>query len=358
MGGSGSRRGSGGGSALLSERRTIDELSIAELSIRARGARGNSRRRTDLRRGPPHRAAGVVVGSGGVWGLGQGAARLCGRREARNRGQEQGERSAAEAREAPRSGALPRQYVLRGSQLHRSHGRNGARAGQGAGTDDEGSGRKALAFRQDFPELGGRPRRGGQTACVLAKSGLGRRARGGDREDGEKRAGGEGAGVRRRPYRRERSLGARWDETRQEPGELALPLRLGQPEVLRRLLPARALDRSRRRHPRSPSARNQAVGERRADAGLPYEQADLRHRRADRDALFARDAPPRRSRAHGDSCRRGHGTRPFPQTRRRRDAVDRIGRRAEPYARLIVARKSTERIEYGQTIVGQGNRPG
>src|SRR5258706_12495829 len=180
MGGSGSRRGSGGGSALLSERRTIDELSIAELSSRARGAAGNSVRRTASRRGPPPRAAGVVVGSRRTAGLGQGASRLCRRREARHRGQEQGERSAAEAREAPRSGALPRQYLLRGSQLHRSHGRNGARAGQGAGTDDEGSGRKALALRQDLEELGGRAGLEGEAPGVLAESGLGGRAPAGD----------------------------------------------------------------------------------------------------------------------------------------------------------------------------------
>src|SRR5437867_12546308 len=61
-----------------------------------------------------------------------------------------------------------------------------------------------------------------------------------------RRAGGEGARLRRRLHDRRRPVGARRDEARQEPGNVPVPLRLAQPEVLRRLLPARAVDRARR----------------------------------------------------------------------------------------------------------------
>src|SRR5258708_13383449 len=168
-----------------------NELWTAELSIRARGARGNSRRRADLRRGPPRRAAGVVGGSRRGGGLGEGAPWLRRGGEADWRGKEQSQRRAAQAREAPRAGALSGQHLLRGGKLHRPHGRDGARPGQGTGADDEGPGREALAFRQDFQEFRGRARLESEAPGVLAEGGLGSRARSRDREDGEVRSGRE-----------------------------------------------------------------------------------------------------------------------------------------------------------------------
>src|SRR5438445_269646 len=73
--------------------------------------------------------AGVGFGPRRGAGLGQGASRLRRRREAHRGGKEQGERLAAQAREAARAGALSGQHLLRGRQLHRSYGRDGARAG-------------------------------------------------------------------------------------------------------------------------------------------------------------------------------------------------------------------------------------
>ena len=228
----------------------------------------------------PRRAAGMA----------EGESRFRRGREAHRRGKEQGEGDSAQAREAARAGALSRKHLLRGSELHRSHGRDGARARTSSRAEHEGAGREAVALREDFEELGGRAGREGQAAGVRAEGGLGGRAGRRDRQGGEGRERGEGARLRGGLHDRQRPLGARRDAARQESAELAVPLRLGQPEMLRRRLPARAVDRSGERDPRSAPARHQALGERRADAGFAHQQDDLRHRGADRDAVLAREA--------------------------------------------------------------------
>ena len=76
-------------------------------------------------------------------------------------------------------------------------------------------------------------------------------------------AAGESARLRGRLYHRQRSLGARPRAPRQYQRNLAVQGRLDQAQELRRLLPARSLDRAGKRHRRSAEPRPQAVGQRR-----------------------------------------------------------------------------------------------
>jgi len=92
--------------------------------------------------------------------------------------------------------------------------------GPAARAHHERARREALALREVVAQL----RRGagcpGQGAGLLADDRLGGRARRGHRQGRARRSGGKGARLRGRLHDRRRSLGARRDETRQEPADL------------------------------------------------------------------------------------------------------------------------------------------
>ena len=84
---------------------------------------------------------------------------------------------------------------------------------------------------------------------------------------------------------------------------LAVQGRLDQAQDLRRLVPARPLDRAGERHRRPAEPRPQAVGQRRPQAGLQQQGHDLQPGRADRAIVERNDAPSRRPRPHGNAGR-------------------------------------------------------
>ena len=90
---------------------------------------------------------------------------------------------------------------------------------------------------------------------------LGGRARRRDRQEGQGRAAGEGARLRCRLHGRQRAVGARPRPPRPAAGRDAVQVGLGRPEVLRRRLPDRPVDRSGERHQGPAEARHQALGQ-------------------------------------------------------------------------------------------------
>ena len=81
---------------------------------------------------------------------------------------------------------------------------------------------------------------------------------------------GQGAVLRRRLHDRQRSVGARSRPPGRCPRRLAVQVGLDQAQDLRRLLPARAVDRAGERHRRPAKARPETVGQRRAQAGFQH----------------------------------------------------------------------------------------
>ena len=127
---------------------------------------------------------------------------------------------------------------------------------------------------------------------------------------------------------RQRSLGARPRPPAARGRHLPVQGRLGGAQELRRLLPARALDRAGERHPGPAESRPQAVGQRRAQAGFQHRPDDLQPGRADRPSVVAAHPASGRPDPDRHAGRRRRRPRRVPQGRRRGEDLDRADRRA------------------------------
>src|SRR3954468_10495251 len=225
--------------------------------------------------------------------------------------------------------------------------------GREPGPTMKGSRREAVALRQDLAQLGGGPRREGEAAGLLQVGRLGDRTRRRDRQARQGRERRQGARLRGVLHHRERPTGALCDAPRAQSADLAVPFRLGEPEVLRRCVPARTVDRAGERDQGPAQARPQALDQRRADARLEHRPDDLRHGGADRDALDPRHTESGRRRPHWHAGRRRHGSQALLEARRAPQAVDRGHRRAEPQHHLNGVRSRF--LDDEQSILGSAS---
>src|SRR5262249_53743225 len=151
----------------------------------------------------------------------------------------------------------------------------------------------------------------------------------------QERIAGESARLRRRLHRGQRSLSARPRAAREHQRHLPIQVRLDQTQDLRWLVSARPVDCAGERHRRPAKSRPQAVGERRAQAGLQQQGHDLQPGRADRAIVERYDASPRRPDSDRHAGRRRLGARGIPQGRRCGQDLDRENRDADQQDGLI-----------------------
>ena len=113
------------------------------------------------------------------------------------------------------------------------------------------------------------PGRDRQDFRLFEEDGLGGRARRRHRQARQERADGQGAELRRRLHHRQRSLGARPRPPAAYPRHLAVQGRLGGAQELRRLLPARTLDRAGERHQGPAEPRPSSCGSTASSSRIP-----------------------------------------------------------------------------------------
>ena len=179
-------------------------------------------------------------------------------------------------------------YQDHANEMARAHGQRAAAARPAHARA------RILAFHQGLArDL--QSRRDRQDLHLFEEDGLGGRAGRGDRQDRPRTCPMDKALSYVAGYTIANDLSAR-DRGRRPhiPDTFAVQGRLGGAQELRRLLPARALDRAGERHQGPAESRHQAVGERRPEAGFQHQPDDLQSRRADRAPVVAADAASRR----------------------------------------------------------------
>src|SRR5947199_7564194 len=123
-----------------------DALQAPELSDRSKPACWRADRRHGVRRRDDHQGPGPCERARNTRGLGARPPASGSSREAARVRQSPREGCPARPRAIARPRSLSRHHLLRGGQLHRSHGRDGARAGPAPRADDEGARRKTRHF--------------------------------------------------------------------------------------------------------------------------------------------------------------------------------------------------------------------
>ena len=214
-------------------------LQACDISIRRGAARRPRRRRQGVRRRQAHQARRLRDRAGHPGGLADRA------RPAREGGRQarQGGEPAAAPHQAAGAGAAAFGDLLRGRELRRPRRRDECPPRQAAGPGSAHARPAILALPQGhaLDLQSGRDREGFR---LFEADGLGGGTRRRHRPSGQERVDGQGLELRRRLYRRQRSFRARPRPAPAYRRYLAVQGRLGRAQELRRLLPARSLDRA------------------------------------------------------------------------------------------------------------------